>query len=174
MSKIDSHSTTAGTLPGEYQKAKPGQSGRHTQAVIIIHGIGEQRPTDTLRSFADAILPEAAQGGEKYFSKPDPLSELFELRKLQDRSQPRTHFFEYNWAYQAEGTNFRHILSWLSTLLLRSPRRQHAERSEGGRSPQTVRDQAKEHSDARSAEAEVPADALAQRAGDERRDARPG
>lgn len=95
---------------------------RYTQAVIIIHGIGEQRPMQTLRSFVDSVLPEPEQGGEKYFSKPDTLSNLFELRKLQDRSQPRTHFFEYYWAYQVEGTTFGHIRAWLATLLLRKPK----------------------------------------------------
>jgi hypothetical protein len=95
---------------------------RHTQAVIIIHGMGEQRPMQTLRSFVDSVLPEPEQGGEKYFSKPDALSNLFELRKLQDRSQPRTHFFEYYWAYQVEGTTFGQIRAWLATLMLRKPK----------------------------------------------------
>jgi hypothetical protein len=94
---------------------------RHTQAVVIIHGIGEQRPMETLRSFVDSVLPEPEQGGEKYYSKPDSMSKLFELRKLQDRSQPRTHFFEYYWAYQVEGTTFGQIRAWLATLLLRKP-----------------------------------------------------
>ena len=94
---------------------------RHTQAVVIIHGIGEQRPMETLRSFVDAVLPEPEQGGEKYFSKPDTLSKSFELRKLQDRSQPRTHFFEYYWAYQVEGTTIRQIWAWIKTLLFRKP-----------------------------------------------------
>jgi hypothetical protein len=94
---------------------------RHTQAVIIIHGIGEQRPMATLRSFVDAVLPKPEEGGEKYFSKPDMLSNSYELRKLQNRSQPRTHFFEYYWAYQVEGTKFEHIRAWLKTLLWRKP-----------------------------------------------------
>lgn len=96
---------------------------RHTQAVIVIHGMGEQRPMDTIRGFVDAVLPEPAQGGEKFFSRPDVLSESFELRVLQNRSQPRTHFYEYYWAYKVSGTTFSHISSWLSTLLLRRPRR---------------------------------------------------
>ena len=96
---------------------------RRTQAVIIIHGIGEQRPMDTLRSFVGAVLPEPPQGGEKFFSKPDRLSELFELRLLQGRVQPRTHFFEYYWAYKLEGTLFRHIWQWTSSLLFRAPGR---------------------------------------------------
>lgn len=94
---------------------------RHTQAVVIIHGIGEQHPMETVRAFADAVLPEPEQGGEKYFIRPDPLSESFELRKLQNRSQPRTQFFEYYWAYKVEGTKLSHILSWLYLLLFRKP-----------------------------------------------------
>jgi hypothetical protein len=94
---------------------------RYTQAVVIIHGIGEQHPMETVRAFADAVLPEPEQGGEKYFVRPDPLSESFELRKLQNRSQPRTHFFEYYWAYKVEGTNLNHVLSWLYLLLFRRP-----------------------------------------------------
>ena len=96
---------------------------RHTQAVIVIHGMGEQRPMDTIRGFVDAVLPEPVDGGEKFFSRPDTLSESFELRVLQNRTQPRTHFFEYYWAYKVSGTTFTHVWSWLSTLLFRSPLR---------------------------------------------------
>jgi hypothetical protein len=101
--------------------ANPKSRKRYTQAVVIIHGIGEQHPMETVRAFADAVLPEPEQGGEKYFVRPDPLSESFELRKLQNRSQPRTHFFEYYWAYKVEGTKLSHILSWLKQLLFRTP-----------------------------------------------------
>jgi hypothetical protein len=96
---------------------------RHTQAVIVSHGIGEQRPMDTIRGFVDAVLPKPEAGGEKFFSRPDPLSESFELRVLQNRSQPRTHFYEYYWAYKVSGTTFRHLWEWLSMLLFRSPAR---------------------------------------------------
>lgn len=91
---------------------------RITQAVVMIHGIGEKRPMDTLRGFVEAVLP-AREDGEPYFSKPDALAETLELRKLQDRDQPRTHFFEYYWAYKVKGTSFWHVSSWLQSLLLR-------------------------------------------------------
>ena len=103
--------------------ANPKNRKRYTQAVVIIHGIGEQHPMETVRAFADAVLPEPEQGGEKYFVRPDPLSKSFELRKLQNRSQPRTHFFEYYWAYKVEGTKLSHILPWLQQLLFRNPRK---------------------------------------------------
>lgn len=93
---------------------------RINQAVIVIHGIGEQKPMDTLRGFVDAVLPQPDLG-EKYFSKPDPMSELFELRKLQNRKQPRTHFFEYYWAYHVEGTQLSHVWGWLKSMLFRRP-----------------------------------------------------
>ena len=95
---------------------------RYTQAVVIIHGMGEQRPMETLRTFARAILPEPKQGGPKFFSRPDTFSESFELRVLQDRSQPRTHFFEYYWADKMTGTAYKHVVGWLTTLLFRGPK----------------------------------------------------
>ena len=109
-------------MPAKSRKPGVSKKGRHTQAVIIIHGMGEQRPMDTLRSFAGAVLPEPKQGGEKYFSRPDSLSESFELRVLQNRAQPRTRFFEYYWQDKVTGTSFSHVLEWLSTLLLRRPK----------------------------------------------------
>ena len=94
------------------------------QAVVVIHGIGEQRPMDTLRSFVEAVLPEPPGDRVKFLSVPDRMSESFELRKLvapQTRSRPITDFYEYYWAYQVRGTTYRDLLEWLKTLLLRMP-----------------------------------------------------
>jgi hypothetical protein len=95
---------------------------RLKQAVVLIHGIGEQRPMDTLRGFVAAVLPAAAPGDEQYWSKPDPLSDLYELRRLQSRGREKVHFFEYYWAYQIEGTKLAHLFHWFFQLLLRRPR----------------------------------------------------
>ncbi len=93
---------------------------RKDQAVIVIHGIGEQKPMDTIRGFVEAVLP-GHPSGIKYFSRQDTLSECFELRKLQNRTQPRTHFFEYYWAYKVEGTRLGSIWNWVQALLFRNP-----------------------------------------------------
>jgi hypothetical protein len=64
------------------------------------------------------------KGRVKFRSKPDRMSEIFELRVLQSvqtRSTPITEFYEYYWAYHVEGTQFGHVLSWLKELLLRWP-----------------------------------------------------
>src|ERR1700681_1517504 len=90
------------------------------QAVLVIHGIGEQKPMETLRSFVSAVLP-----GEGVFSKPDTISLSYELRRLTTKLKTRqvTDFFELYWADKVEGTKFRHLFQWLRGLLLRTPTR---------------------------------------------------
>lgn len=92
------------------------------QAVVLIHGIGEQKPMDTLRGFVSAVLKPAPAGKEQFWSKPDPLSCLFELRRLQSTGRTKTHFYEYYWAYHVEGTKLSHLGRWFFDLLLRRPR----------------------------------------------------
>jgi len=96
------------------------------QAVVVIHGIGEQKPMDTVRAFVDAVMPLPSNPVKpKFWSKPNPMSALFELRKLvtpQSRTMPPTDFYEYYWAYQARGTKFVHVISWAWILLVRRPK----------------------------------------------------
>lgn len=100
------------------------------QAVLLIHGIGEQRPMDSLRSFVETVwttdhalhLPHANAAG--MWSKPYPLSENFELRRLTTAENVgglKTDFFEFYWAHLMQGTKIRHVASWVKTLLLRRP-----------------------------------------------------
>ena len=93
------------------------------QAVVLIHGIGEQRPFETLYSFVSAIA------GNKYFrNKPDKINPLYELRRLQmpgDRNKPQTDFYEFYWAHHMRDTKFRMITSWVKSLLLKNPCHYH-------------------------------------------------
>ncbi|MFO0767557.1 MAG: hypothetical protein U0231_12420 [Nitrospiraceae bacterium] len=89
------------------------------QAVVLIHGIGEQQPMETLRRFVSSVLPPSEDGQEAYFSKPDRMSELFELRRLKSRGRTKTDFYEYYWAYNVEGTKFSHLAGWFFGLLFR-------------------------------------------------------
>ena len=99
------------------------------QAVLLIHGIGEQRPMDTLRGFVDAVWkrnPDVhhAHATTGVFSKPDDISGSYELRRLtttKDRNGVRTDFFEFYWAHMMEDTTMGHVLPWLKHLLLRRP-----------------------------------------------------
>jgi hypothetical protein len=104
-----------------------------SQAVVLIHGIGEQRPMDTLRRFVDAVWlrhrkihhAEATKHAHTLmWSKPDRVSESFEVRKLttpQSTGGTVTDFYEFYWAHLMEGTTYGHVLAWARTLLLRKP-----------------------------------------------------
>jgi len=89
------------------------------QAVVLIHGIGEQKPMDTLRGFVSALLGKGQRDQEPYWSKPDPMSELFELRRLKAVGRLNTDFYEYYWAYNMEGTKLGSVLRWLVGLICR-------------------------------------------------------
>jgi hypothetical protein len=94
------------------------------QAVIVIHGIGEQRPMSTLRGFVAHVLPASEQNRSRLFSKPDRMSQTFELRRLsveQSRRRPATDFYEYYWAHHMQGTKLRHLWPWARAILLRRP-----------------------------------------------------
>lgn len=93
------------------------------QAVVVIHGIGEQRPMDTLRGFVEAMIPTDTPGGTPfYWSKPDRLSRNFDLRVLKSSGRTSTDFYEYYWAHKMQGTKVGHLLGWLWDIFKR-PRR---------------------------------------------------
>ena len=101
------------------------------QAVLLIHGVGEQVPMDTLRSFVDAVWKtdtslRRPNVPATVWSKPDAISGDFELRRLTTATnldRKCTDFFEFYWAHMMEATTFSHIAAWLKVLLLRSPNR---------------------------------------------------
>lgn len=91
---------------------------RQRQAVIFIHGIGDQRPMGSLRAFLDNI------GLGAYWSKPDRLSGSFELRRFalpRTRSRPATDFFELYWAHHFEDGEIRQTLAWAARLVFKRP-----------------------------------------------------
>jgi hypothetical protein len=83
------------------------------QACVIIHGVGEQRPMSTIRKFVNAVLQSKSSERAHFWSKPDRMSENFELRRLSVTSssqRPITDFYEYYWVYHMQGTKYRHVL----------------------------------------------------------------
>jgi hypothetical protein len=108
-------------------------------AVIIIHGIGEQVPMETLNEFVDTVwtrdLSLASAGkpdpntGEvrtknASWSKPDARNRSFELQLVTTESDSdgrRVDFFEYYWAHRVTGTTWEQVRAWLFGLMLRNP-----------------------------------------------------
>jgi hypothetical protein len=95
------------------------------QAVIVIHGIGDQRPMETLRSFIGAVLGKSDKPHlPVYWSKPDDFSDSFELRRYSApgrRDRPRTDFFEFYWQHLMQGNKLSHLWRWVLSLLFRRP-----------------------------------------------------
>lgn len=96
------------------------------QAVILIHGIGEQRPMETLRGFVDGVLDQqqsTSQADAAYYSKPDMLSDNFELRRLVSAGgrNDRTDFFEFYWAHLMPTATWGRLAGWYFVLMRRSP-----------------------------------------------------
>ena len=108
------------------------------QAVVVIHGMGQQKPMDTLRSFVETVWVKCAYLIEpadkkirdhEVWSKPDQVSTSLELRRITTRSSAsdvspnkkgrRTDFYEYYWAHHTQTTTWDHFWDWFLTLLLR-------------------------------------------------------
>ncbi len=99
-------------------------------AVVIVHGMGEQLPLETLNRFVRTALPEV--GGERrYFSRPAHVTTSYEARRLlafrqRDAGGGLVHgqvdFFEYHWSYLMTGNRVTDVLPTLGRVLLRRPR----------------------------------------------------
>lgn len=95
------------------------------QAVVVIHGIGEQRPMDTLREFVTGIKQtlEANDELEKAStvrSKPDSIGDIYETVRLSMDStanRPITDFYEFYWAHNMRGTQFKYMGPWIVKLV---------------------------------------------------------
>lgn len=97
-------------------------------AVVVVHGMGEQKPMETLWGVVKAlwttdgavVLPTK----NEVFSKPDRLTGSFELRRLTTRhgvGERRVDFYEFYWAHLMAGNRLRHVFSWARTLFWRLP-----------------------------------------------------
>ncbi|OKS86723.1 alpha/beta hydrolase [Mucilaginibacter polytrichastri] len=99
------------------------------QAVIIVHGMGEQRPMDTLRGFVEGVKWQMEQNdpsekNAKVRSKPDSIGDIYETVRLSLESnfsakRPITDFYEFYWAHNMRGTKFSQMGTWLRQVIFR-------------------------------------------------------
>ncbi|MEM6783100.1 MAG: hypothetical protein AAF624_05125 [Bacteroidota bacterium] len=104
------------------------------QAVVVVHGQGEQRPMATLRAFAETVWVRQNPGEyeldpKKYrlWSKPDNVTGNLELRRLTTNSleitrddgpvRLRTDFFEFYWQHLMPGNQWSHFVTWIQPLI---------------------------------------------------------
>lgn len=109
------------------------------QAVVIVHGMGEQVPMDTVRGFVKTVWrtdenlvsrkrpdPNTGQGRDSNaaWTKPDDRMRTFEIRRITTEEGDngyRTDFFEFYWAHLVHGTTWEQVQAWIADLLLRNP-----------------------------------------------------
>lgn len=109
-------------------------SKRLKQAVVVIHGMGEQRPMETIRNFVKNVWMKDTNLKEPHFwSKPSSVIYSFEQRRLTTNDPAingrdevkvlRTDFYEYYWAFQTVGTTWQHLTGWINQFLFCCPNR---------------------------------------------------
>ena len=109
------------------------------QAVVVIHGMGEQRPMETLRQFVDTVW-----NGDKKLNKKEPRDKTWitpdigvgntELMRIttdfhecrlrkndNENAEARTDFFEFYWADIFAESRLSMLTPWVRALFLRFP-----------------------------------------------------
>lgn len=106
-------------------------------AIVVVHGMGEQRPMETLWGLVsalwtedDAILgaPPKQFDAKAIWSKPESITGSYELRRittdfaiLEHGKPKRLDFFEFYWANLMTGNTIKSVWGWLFGLLFRLP-----------------------------------------------------
>ncbi len=102
------------------------------QAIVVIHGQGEQRPMGTIRDFVEALWqqnPQLDTPGEDHprprpiWIVPDDKSGLYELQRITtpEHNGRRTDFFELYYADLLNATPLRNLWRWIRRLLWVDP-----------------------------------------------------
>lgn len=97
---------------------------KQKNAVVVIHGMGEQLPMDTLRGFVATVALQAdpQDQAEVLFNKPDRFSDGTDLRRInlvgsRHRHRPSTDFFEYYWTPEFAPGRFIGLIRWAAKYL---------------------------------------------------------
>lgn len=137
---MDDEASIAGQDPDVSERGVPAtkrirrgdRAGR--QAIVLVHGMGEQIPMDTIKGFARTIwrgdMPWSSDcaDADDIWSKPDPKTGSLELRRLTTRKTTeggnypkgvRSDFYELYWADLTAGSTWEHFVSWVRYLLFR-------------------------------------------------------
>lgn len=103
------------------------------QAIVLVHGMGEQIPMDTIKGFARTVWQKGpwattSPDADEIWSKPDSQTGSLELRRLTTRKTVeggnypngvRTDFYELYWADLTTGSTWKQFVSWVRYLLFR-------------------------------------------------------
>lgn len=98
------------------------------QAIVIVHGMGEQRPLETLKGFIDAALPGPPS---ELHSRPDKVTDSYEARRYLAERKPKnrnaqeiyaqTEVYEFHWAHMMQGNRLDDMWSTFRRVLFALP-----------------------------------------------------
>ncbi len=118
------------------QKSKPGK-----QAIVVIHGMGEQRPMETMRQFVDAVwngdyelnskkppkktwvTPDVGVGNTELMRITTDFHECHLRKDGDENAKARTDFFEFYWADIFANSQLSMLTPWVRALFFRLPNR---------------------------------------------------
>lgn len=100
------------------------------QAVVMVHGMGEQKPLDTLNQFISAALEPDPAAAHQFYSRPDTVTDSYESRLYLAPRSPRkgepevraqTEFYEYHWAHLMQGNRIDDLWATIRRMMLKVP-----------------------------------------------------
>lgn len=121
----------------EPKNSKKSMSGK--QAVVVIHGMGEQRPMETLRQFVDTVwngddelnnkepskktwvTPDVGVGNTELMRITTDFHECHLCKDDDENAKARTDFFEFYWADIFANSQLSMLTPWVRALLFRLP-----------------------------------------------------
>ena len=134
------HNLPEGAMAAEETDAETTSANAVRTAVVVVHGMGEQRPMDTLDGFVKtALRPRSVDGGQNwdyYYSRPAVITGSYEARRYISRHlssftgpdgeptepvQGQAGIYEYHWSYLMTGNRFADVMPTTLRLLLRRP-----------------------------------------------------
>ncbi|NOZ31527.1 MAG: hypothetical protein GXP01_00315 [Alphaproteobacteria bacterium] len=119
---------------GAAGSANPEPTPIKRQAIVVVHGQGEQRPMGTIRDFVKVLwqfnanlMPQKGAGadkdGQNIWIVPDSKSGLYELQRITTppHNGRKTDFFELYYADLLNENSLRNLWRWLRRLLWIDP-----------------------------------------------------
>jgi hypothetical protein len=101
------------------------EKGEARTAVVIVHGLGERSPMQTLDDFTKtALRPSTAEGVNKwdYYPLPTDITSTYEARRFAtDPEQGHVEIYEYHWSFLMTANKFAGVAAAALRLFLRRP-----------------------------------------------------
>lgn len=118
------------SAPSEETTATSGDDAEPTArvAIVVVHGMGEQRPLDMLNGFVCTALKPTLEGNwDYYYSRPAEVTNSYEARRYIARPRPdleqaEAEVFEYHWSYLMTGNRLGDLFATTTRLLIRRPK----------------------------------------------------